>query len=168
MKRFLLSTALAAVLVIPCVVRSQTIPSTVGAGPNGYDWQIGTWSCSNSMPSAAGGPSSQTLTVTRTSGGAILYHTAAERFDVTSYNVYVPAKKMWLSPFIVADGTYGSEATTDSGKTIVWTGTQVDPAGKTSQVRDTLVYDGTKYSDLGETRLADTWKVQYKITCTKC
>ena len=168
MKRFLCALAVTALVVVPSVARSQTIPSTVGAGPHGYDWNVGTWSCTNSMAaSPMGGPTSTTETVSRTSSGAILYHTTGNNFDFSFYNVYVPKKKMWVSPFSGADGSHGSESTTQTGRKIVWPGTAFDPAGKSMQVRDTLVYESTKYSDLGEYLSAGTWKKQYRITCTR-
>ena len=144
------------------------IPSTVGVGPHGYDWQIGTWSCTNSMPaSPIGGPSSQTETVSRTSSGAILYHITGNNFDLSAYNVYVPEKKMWVSPFSGADGSYGSESMTQPGRNIIWTGIAFDPAGKSMQVRDTIVYESTQFSDVGGSLSAGIWKTQYKITCSK-
>ena len=168
MKSFLCTIALGTLMVIPSIARSQTIPSTVGAGAHGFDWQVGTWSCTNSMPATPfGGPSTQTENVSRTSGGAILYHITGNNFDGSAYNVYVPTKKMWVSPVSLADGTYGTESTTQSGKKIVWTGTIVDAAGKTTQIRDTNVYGDTKYTDLGESLSAGTWKAQYKLTCAR-
>ena len=77
------------------------------------------------------------------------------------------SKKMWVSPLGVADGTYGTESTTQSGKKIVWTGTAVDAAGKTTLIRDTTVYGDTNYSDLGESLLAGASEKQYKLTCTR-
>ncbi len=119
------------------------------------------------MPATSlGGPSKVTETVSRTSGGAILYHVTGNNYDSSAYNVYVPTKKMWVSPLSVADGTYGTESTTQSGKKIVWTGTAVD-AGKTIQIRDMLAYGDTNYSDLGESLLAGTWKKEYEVTCTR-
>lgn len=120
------------------------------------------------MPATpTGGPSNQTENVSRTSGGAILYHFTGNNYDSSAYNVYVPTKKMWVSPLSLADGTYGTESTTQSGKKIVWTGTAVDAASKTTQIRDTIVYGSTQYSDLGESLLAGAWKTQYKLTCTR-
>lgn len=168
LKKSLWSVAAVTLLMIPSIARSQTIPSTVAAGPHGYDWQIGTWSCINSMPATPfGGPSTQTENVSRTSGGAIFFHVTGNNYDSSAYNVYVPTKKMWVSPLALADGTYGTESTTQSGKKIVWTGTAVDAAGKTTKIRDTIVYGETKYSDLGESLLAGNWKAQYKLTCTR-
>jgi hypothetical protein len=141
----------------------------IGAGPHGNDWTIGTWSCTNSMPATAiGGPSNQTVTVSRIGDGALLNHWTGNNYDFYSHSVYVPAKKMWVSTFIAPDGSYGGESTTQTGKTIVATGTAVDATGKTMQMRDTQVYMGpTKYTDVGELLLAGTWKTEYKISCTK-
>lgn len=166
MKRIFLICALAAVLV-PAAARSQT-SATFGAGPNGYDYMIGTWSCVNSMaPSAMGAPAEETQTVSK-SGGVLLFHSTGKNLDVSSYNVYVAKKKMWLSPFAVADGTYGSESTAQTGKTVVWTGSLYDPgSGKTLPTRDTYTNEATKFIDLGENQIGGTWKAEYRLTCTK-
>jgi hypothetical protein len=84
--------------------------------------------------------------------------------------VYVAKTKKWLGPFALADGSYGSESTTQTGKTTVWTGPVFYAAtGKTMQNRDTyVIFSSTKYTDLGELQSEDsTWKTQYKVTCTK-
>jgi hypothetical protein len=168
MKRFLVSVMLTAFVFTPCAVHSQTTSaSTYGVGPTGFDWAVGAWSCTNSMPSPMGGPSSQTLTVTKTNNGAIMYHATAENFDNVWYDVYVPKSKSWVSPFIIADGSYGTESTAQTGPKIVWTGTATDAAGNTMQIRDTNVSEGSKYTDLGEFKSGGTWKPQYNVTCTK-
>lgn len=149
------------------LAQTSISPSAVGVGPSGFDWAIGTWSCTNSMPSPMGGPATQTLTVSKTNGGALMYHAVGENFDNTWYNVYVPATKSWLSPFIVNDGTHGVESTTQTGAKIVWIGTATDPKGKTMPVRDTNMFTATKYTDLGEIQSGGTWKAQYQVTCTK-
>lgn len=168
MKRFFLSALLASFVLTPCAVHSQTTSASAnGVGPNGFDWAVGTWSCTNSMPSPMGGPSSQTLTVTKTNNGAMMYHATGENFDNTWYNVYLPNTKSWTSPFIFADGSYGTESTTQTGAKIVWTGTATSPTGKTMQIRDTNVVEASKYTDLGEVQSGGAWKPQYKVTCTK-
>ncbi len=169
MKRLLWLIMPAALVVLPCAAQSQMMSASMyGAGPHGYDWAIGTWSCTNSMPSPMGGPNSTTLKVTRTNGGAIFYHSAGENFDNSWYNVYVPKTKTWVSPFIVADGSYGTESTAQTGKKIVWTGSAFfAESGKTEQIRDTNVISAVKYTDLGEVQSAGTWKTQYNVACTK-
>lgn len=168
MKRFFLSIILTTFALAPCAVHSQTMSaSTNGVGPNGFDFAVGTWSCANSMPSPMGGPSSQTLTVTKTNSGAIMYHATGENFDNTWYNVYMPKTKSWVSPFILADGSYGTESTTQTGAKIVWTGAATDATGKTMQIRDTNLFEASKYIDLGEVQSGGTWKPQYKVSCIK-
>ena len=168
MKRLLLPIMLTIFALAPCAVHSQTMSaSSYGVGPNGFDWAVGTWSCANSMPSPMGGPTSQTLTITKTNGGAIMYHFTGGNFDYVSYNVYMPKTKSWISPFILADGTYGTESTNQTGAKIVWTGTATDATGTTVQVRDTNVFQASKYTDLGEVQSGGAWKAQYKLTCTK-
>jgi hypothetical protein len=170
MKTLLWSLTAAALVMVPSIARSQTTSSSmIGAGAHGNDWLIGTWSCTNSMPATPiGGPSNQTERVSRIGEGAFLNHWSGSNYDFYSHVVYVPAKKMWVSTFIAPDGSYGGESTTQTGKTIISTGTAVDTAGKTTQMRDTQVYLGpTKYTDAGQALLGGSWKTQYKITCTK-
>ncbi len=169
MQRFLGSIALVALALVPCAAQSQMMAKSMyGAGPHGYDWAVGTWSCTNAMPSPMGGPTKTTLTVMRTSAGAIFYRSTGTNFDNSWYNVYVPSKKMWVSPFILADGSYGTESTNQTGAKIVWTGSAYDgDSGKSMQIRDTNTIGPTKYSDLGEFRSGSTWKMQYNVTCTK-
>ncbi len=169
MKRFLLAVASGILLAAPCVARAAMTPmasSTYGAGPHGYDWAIGTWSCRNAMPSPMGGPAKQMLTVTR-ANGVLMYHDIGTNFDQTWYNVYVPGTKSWTSPFVVSDGTYGTESTSQTGKKIVWTGTAYLPSGKSMRVRDTDAIGNGKYADLGEYLSGGSWKTQYSVTCTK-
>jgi hypothetical protein len=163
--------AAAAIIAIgaPSMARAEmTSPATYGAGPHGYDWEIGTWSCTNDTPSAESGPAAQTVTITKTSSGAIFFHTTGTNFDFTSYNVYVPSKKMWLGPYSGADGTYGNESTSQTGKKVVWVGsTYFADSGRTMPTRDTYVNSANKYTDLGEISSGGVWKKQYNMTCTK-
>ena len=136
MKKCLFSIAVAAFVFAPCATRAQTASvSTYGAGPHGFDWALGTWACrSTSHISHA------TLKVMRTSGGALFYRSSGENFDNSWYAVYMPKTKTWVAPFIVADGSYGTESTTQTGKKIVWTGTgYFADSGKTLPIRDTNV-----------------------------
>src|ERR1700677_3185876 len=112
MKKVLSQFLLAAfVVAVPCTAQSQMMSSSMpGAGPHVFDWAVGTWSCTNMMPSAMGGPSHQSMTVTRTNAGAIMYHSVGANFDSVFYNVYVAKTKTWWSPVIVSDGTYGTES----------------------------------------------------------
>jgi hypothetical protein len=169
MKRLLWSAILAALIVTPCTARSAATPvSAYGVGPQGFDWVVGKWACVNNIPSHVGGPVSTTTTVTRSSSGGVFYHSTGVNFDSSWYGVYVPKTKSWVSPFIAADGTYGTESTAMTGKTIVWTGSFVDPSsGKTTPIRDTNVNSASKFTDLGEFQIGGAWKAQYKITCTR-
>lgn len=162
----LAACALTAVLA-SATARAQTSAS-LGAGPNGYDYMTGSWSCVNSMaPSAMGAPAEQAMTVSK-SGGALFLHSTSKNLDFASYNVYVPKKQMWVSPYSGSDGSFGSESTTQSGKTVVWTGSTYFPtAGKMVPTRDTYTNEATKYVDLGEAQIGGTWKAEYRLTCTK-
>ena len=170
MKRVFSVATLVFTALAPCAAAAASAPmsaSAYGAGPHGYDWAIGTWSCTNSMPSPMGGPNTQTLTVTRTNGGAIFYHAVGQNFDNSWYNVYQPKTKSWVSPFILADGSYGTESTSQTGKKIVWIGMAVDASGKSMHIRDTNTISATKYADLGEYQSGGAWKEQYNVSCTK-
>jgi len=173
MKKFLMVVTLAALAVIPCAALSLSSPmslSMVGVGPHGYDFLIGTWSCTNSTPTPMSGPTSTMLTFTRSNAdSAILVHGTGKNFDVSSYVAYVSKTKTWWNPSAFADGGYENESTTDTGKKTLWTGSFLDAAsGKTIQVRDTYTTPSlNKYIDLGQYQSAGTWKTQYTITCTK-
>lgn len=171
MKRLVWFVTFAAVVATPCAAPAQSTmmsSSTYGVGPHGYDWQIGTWSCTNPTPSAMSGPAHQTETFSKTNGGAILFHTTGTNYDFSAYNVYVPSKKMWINPYSGADGTYGSESTSQTGKKIVWVGSTYFPElGKIVPTRDTYVNSPNKVTDLGELSSGGVWKEQYNITCTR-
>jgi len=159
--------AVTALMILASLARSQA-SATFGAGPNGYDYMIGTWSCVNGMPTSDMGlPPKMTIAISK-SGGALLFHYTGGNYDISSYNVYDAKRKMWLGPFSTSGGIYGSESTTQTGKTIVWTGTLHDPdSGKTMPTRDTFTNEATKYVDLGENQVNGTWKAEYRMTCTK-
>lgn len=156
-------------ILAPSVAHSQMMSDDAyGAGPHGYDWMVGTWSCTNPNPSKTSGPAHQTQTVTKANGGAILFHITGANMDYSNYDVYVASKKMWVSPVSGADGTYGNESTSDTGKRIVWVGSTFFPdSGKTMPTRDTFANSANKFTDLGETNSGGVWKTAYKITCTK-
>jgi hypothetical protein len=169
MKKVLSQLLLAVFLVaVPCAAQSQMMSSSMpGAGPHGFDWEVGTWSCTNAMPSAMGGPSHQSLTVTRTPSGVIMFHATGANFDNTWYNLYAAKTKTWSSPFIVSDGSYGTESSSTTGKKMVWMGTATDASGTSMPIRDTVSYSMTKTVDLGEYKSSGAWKEQYNVTCMK-
>ena len=109
-----------------------------------------------------------TVTITKTNSGAILFHHVGPNFDSVWYDVYVPAKKMWASPSSADDGSYTNESTSQTGKTVVWSGSTYYPSsGKTFEWRDTFVNGAEKFSYVGEQRSGGTWQKQYAQTCTK-
>lgn len=137
--------------------------SMYGVGPHGFDWAVGTWACTSTSH-----VSSATLRVTRTGGGQLLYRSSGKSFDNAWYAVYMPKTKTWVAPFIVDDGSYGTESTNQSGKKIVWTGTAYfADSGKTLPVRDTNVNGPNTYSDVGEVQSNGAWKTEYSVNCTK-
>lgn len=167
MRKLLWSMAAVALVILPSVAHAQTDP-TFGVGPNGYDYQIGTWSCVNSMANSAMGLPSQLTTTVSRSGGALFNQSTGKDFNTASYLVYVATKKMWVNPYVGSDGTYGSESTAQTGKTVVWTGSTYYPSqGKMVPTRDTYTNEATKYVDLGESQIGGTWKNVYRVTCTK-
>jgi hypothetical protein len=144
--------------------------STLGVGANGWDWIIGTWSCTNSLPSPMGGPSTMTLTFTRSNAsGSLFARSTGQNFDSSGYIAYASSTKTWLNPSTYSDGSYNTESTTDTGKTTVWSGMFFNAAsGKSIGVRDTYVaLSATKFHDLGEYQDAGTWKTQTNVFCTK-
>src|SRR5579871_1040703 len=143
--------------------------SSVGAGPHGYDYMVGTWNCTNTMhPSELGALASTTITATKLKDGNILIRTASPNGDVTSYNAYVAKTKTWYSPFADSGGKYGTESTQETGKTIHWLGTFYDTDGTATPIRDTFtMLSMTKQVDLSEAKAGGAWKVVAKTTCTK-
>jgi hypothetical protein len=171
MKKQVLSlVALAALTVTPCAVRAQTSLDKIGVGPHGNDYLIGTWSCTNSAPSALSGPSSVTETVVRGSvAGTLAVHASGKGFDGTGYVVYVAKTKTWWNPFAFADGSYEDESSTGTGAKLVFAGPYFNAAtGQTTKIRDTYTTSSfTKQVDVGESQSGGAWKKQYTIVCTK-
>ncbi len=143
--------------------------SAVGAGPHGYDYMVGTWSCTNTMhPSELGALASTTITATKLKDGNILIRTASPNGDVSAYNAFGAKTKSWFAPFADSGGKYGTEMTQETGKTIRWTGTFYDTDGTATPIRDTFtMLSMTKQVDLGEAKVGGVWKVTAKTTCTK-
>lgn len=143
--------------------------SSVGAGPSGYDYLVGNWSCNNTMtPSKLGALQSSTFSATKTKDGNIAIRSSSPNGDVSAYNSYAPKTKMWYSPFADSGGNYGYESTQQSGKTIVWTGTFYQTDGSATPIRDTFtMLSITKSYDLSEAKVSGAWKAVAKTTCTK-
>lgn len=143
--------------------------ATVGAGSHGYDYMVGTWSCTNPMQSSElGALPSTTITATKLKDGNILLRTASPNGDVTAYNAYVAKAKTWYAPFADSGGKYGTESTQATGKTIRWAGTFYDAGGTPTAIRDTYtMLSMTKQVDVSEAKVGGTWKVVAKTTCTK-
>lgn len=173
MKRWSLAFAAAfSVLLGSALAQAASAPmssSAVGAGPNGYDWLVGTWSCKNSMqPSKLGALSSTSLTASKLKDGSITLHTSSPNGDVTVYYAYVPGTRSWYSPFVDSGGNYGYESTQQTGKTVLWTGTFYLTNGSSTPIRDTYTMLGmTKQYDLSEAKVGGSWKTVAKTTCTR-
>ena len=148
---------------------ADTSMSSVGAGPHGYDYMVGTWSCTNPMQSSElGALASTSLTATKLKDGSIMIRTASPNGDVTSYSAYLPKTKTWYAPFADSGGKYGTESTHGSGKTIHWVGSFYDTDGTMTPIRDTFtMLSMTKQVDLSEAKVGGVWKVTAKATCTK-
>lgn len=143
--------------------------SAVGAGPNGYDFMVGTWSCTNTMtPSKLGALQSSSLSITKLQDGSLAIHTMSPNGDVTAYNAYLPKTKTWYAPFSDSGGNYGTETTQQTGKTIRWVGEFYTTDGATTPIRDTFtMLSMAKQYDLSEAKVGGAWKVVAKTTCTK-
>jgi hypothetical protein len=142
---------------------------TVGVGPHGYDFLIGTWTCKNNAPSAMSGPTVVTLSVARSVNGALAFHSSGSGFAAMGYVVYDPKSKTWWNPSTTASGAYGTETSQGTGKKTTWSGPFTDPSsGKTMQVRDTYTFaNPTTYTDLFQVESGGSWKTQGDSTCTK-
>jgi hypothetical protein len=170
MRKFSIALSVAVFSLVPCVALPQpTSLSMVGAGPHGYDFMIGSWSCSNSVLSRLGGPSTSSFTISRSAGGALFVRSTAANYDTASYVVYSSKTKTWWSPTAYADGSYNVESTRQTGAKTVWTGTLFDaPSGKTSPIRDTFTFSNpTTQNDLAQVQTGGTWRTEANTTCTK-
>jgi hypothetical protein len=174
MKRLIIALAAYAVILAPSLAGpvlgdTPMSVSAVGVGSHGYDWMVGTWSCTNPMhPSELGALASTTITATKVKDGNIMIRTASPNGDVTSYSTYLAKTKTWYAPYADSGGKYGTETTQDTGKTIRWIGTFYDTDGTVTPIRDTFtMLSMTKQVDLSEAKVGGVWKVMAKTTCTK-
>lgn len=174
MKRLFVALVACATLLAPSLARpalgdTPMSMSAVGAGPHGYDYMVGTWSCTNPMqPSELGALASTSFTATKLKDGNIMIRSASPNGDVTAYNAYLTKTKTWYAPFADSGGKYGSESTQQSGKTIRWIGMFYDADGAATPIRDTFtMLSMTKQVDLAEAKIGGVWKITAKTTCTK-
>jgi hypothetical protein len=174
LKKLLCFALLAALAIAPSAARSQPSmmsSSAYGAGPRGYDWLIGTWSCTNTMASASAmsGPASTTFTGSKSGSGGVMIRVSGKNFDETAYLAYLPKTKTWWGPFAFSDGSYEIETSTGTGRKITWTGTYTGASdGQTMKVRDLYtVFSATKQNDVGQYQSGGSWKNLYNINCTK-
>lgn len=172
MKKLLWFITVAALVAAPCAARAQSTmmsSSMLGVGPHGWDYYVGTWTCSNSVPSAMSGPASQTLTVSRSHAGGLFFRVTAKSFDESGYVTYAMNTKTWWNPASYYDGSYSLETSTDTGKKNVWTGTYFNAAsGKTMPIRDTYtMLSPTNYTDMTQLKSGAVWKTSYNGNCTK-
>ena len=170
MSKFFTVLALTVLGLAPGIALSQPMSvSMVGVGAHGYDFMIGSWSCTNSAPSRLGGPSTSSFTISRSVNGALLVHSTAANYDTSSYVVYSAKTKTWWSPTAYADGSYNFESTKQTGAKSVWTGTLFDAAsGTTNPIRDTFTFPNpTTQTDVTQVQVGGTWKTEANSTCTK-
>src|SRR5579871_6652622 len=145
----LVVTALCVIAPAAAVAASPMAAADIGAGPHGYDFLIGTWTCKNSIPSPMGGPAQTTLVIANSVNGALSVHVTGSGFEALGFVVYAPKTKTWWNPSTSAGGGYGTESTRQTGKKTTWSGPFTDPSsGKTMQVRDTYTFTNpTTYTD---------------------
>jgi len=172
MKRLLFFAAVASLAMIPCVAPAQspTSASASGIGPHGWDYYIGTWTCTNSLPpSAESGPATVTLTISSSNAGAPLFFRAkGEGFDESGYVSYSAKTKTWSNPGAYADGSYSFESTKQTGRKTTWSGSYYNAAaGTTVQLRDTYTLSTGRYTDLTQINSGSGWKTTANSTCIK-
>jgi hypothetical protein len=166
--RLALAAAIAAAFSAGIASASPMSSGTIGVGPHGYDFLIGTWSCKNSMPSPMGGPATTTVTIGRGVGGSLTVRVSGEGFEAMGYTVYASKTKMWWNPSAFSNGAYGTESSAGTGKKSVWTGPVTDASGKTMQQRDTYTWvSANSFTDLYQLETGGTWKTEGNSTCTK-
>jgi hypothetical protein len=153
----------------PAAAIAQSTPAMVGVGAQGYDFLIGTWSCKNSAPSAMTGPAETTLTVTKTTTGALSVHSTGTNFDTVGYVTYDAKSKTWWNPSVYADADYSTESTKQTGKVTTWSGPFFDAeTRKTTAIRDSYTITSlTRFQDVSQVKAGMGWKTQATIICTK-
>jgi hypothetical protein len=172
MKRLLLPAVFAALVMAPCVAPAQSSMSgpASGVGPHGWDYYIGTWTCTNTMPpSAQSGPATVTVKISASNAGAPLFVRATgPSFDESGYVSYSSKTKTWSNPSAYDDGSYSLESTTQTGKKTTWSGTYYNAASGTStRLRDTYNLSPGHYTDLTQMDTGSGWKTTASSTCTK-
>ncbi len=167
MRRFLMLAALA---LLPVAANAQMM-TTMGSGPHGYDWLIGTWTCKNAVPTPLAGPTVQTLTAMRsTTTDAIVWRYTGKNYDQYGFLSYDPKSATWWMSWAYPGGSIGNEASKNNGKKTTWTGVIVNTGtgGKTEHIHDTYtMYSPTKFNDTGWDDSSGTMKIGYNGTCTK-
>lgn len=165
MKRLLLLGAFASLMLSPCVAAAQS--SMSGVGPHGWDYYLGTWTCTNGTASSVSGSSTATVTITSTDSG-LFFRAKGQGYDQSGYVVYSAKAKTWANPTAYSDGSYSFESSSQSGKKTTWTGTYYNAAsGTTVQERDTYTLSPGRYTDLNQTKSGGVWKMTGNSTCTK-
>ena len=158
-------------LLVPGMASADSAmkPATIGVGPHGYDWLIGTWTCTNSMPSAMSGPATTTLVAMKPADGAVGFHVTGKGFDGAGYIAYDAKTKTWSNPIALGNGAAGLETSRQTGAKTMWTGMFMDPSsGKHTGIRDTYTMSGmNEYYDVTEINEGGTWKTVAKTTCKK-
>lgn len=174
MRTFLLLALVALLAAAPSAAQSQTAMSavpTMGSGPHGYDFLIGTWSCVNGAEyTPISGPRSTTERFTLSGqNGAIFIRTTGNNFDVSGYIAYNARTRTWSNPVAYADGSNSTETSKAGGSKTVWYGTYSDfITGKSTDIRDTYTLTARgRFTDLGESKSGPFWKKTYFTTCTK-
>lgn len=171
MRKLLGFCAFAALVAAPGIVGAQSsMMSSASMGSHAYDWMLGTWTCTNSIPSALAGPAMQTLTATRSSTtGAIIWRYTGKGYDQYGFLSYVPKTGTWWFSWAYPGGSVGNESSTQTGKKTAWTGMIFDAStGKHLHIRDTYtMYGATKFNDTGEDDSSGTMKTGYNGTCVK-
>lgn len=110
MKKLLGIVAFAALVTAPGVTVAQ---SDASAAHHAYDWLIGSWSCTNSMPSSVGGRASQTMTAPRSSmPDTLVMHFTGTNFDQYGFLTYETATRTWWISWAYPGGNVEQESTT--------------------------------------------------------
>jgi hypothetical protein len=171
MKRLLWLAVFAALATTPCMAPAQSSGPASGVGPHGWDYYIGTWTCTNTLPpSAQSGPATVTVKIAASpnAGTPLFFRATAAGFDESGFVSYSSKTKSWSNPASYADGSYSFESTTQTGKKTTWTGTYYNAAsGTATHLRDTYTLNPGSYTDLTQMNTGGGWKTTANSTCTK-
>lgn len=170
MKKLLGICTFAALVVAPGITGAQSSRSVIGTGPHAYDWVIGTWSCTNTMPSGKAAPASQVTGTRSDTTNSIVLHFTGKDSDQYAFLSYEAPSRTWWFSSALPGGDMANESSTMAGKeTVVFHGSYFNASkGTHFHIGDTVtLYSATKYTDQSADDSKGSMRTSNTSTCTK-